>query len=246
MKLFTLSIFIFLLHGCCGSASSGPTPSTSTAGSTAAMLTYENTLFTLHHGYLKIFDLTDPSRPTLANSIAATSTETLFIEGHHLFIGGNSGVQILDIQDPTNPVDVSFYAHVRGCDPVIVENDIGYVTLRSRPGCFGDANRLEVVDFSDIANPKEIARYPMTYPYGLAKLDNHLAVCEDYAGLVLLSIEWAEGVPTIEEASRYSQIECFDLIFTGENLITTANDGIYQFSVNNEYLSLTSHIPVVP
>lgn len=246
MKLLPLILIIALLQGCCAASSDSPTSGSSTSGSTAAMLTHNNTLFTLHHGHLKIFDLTDPATPTLAKSMAATSTETLFIEGEYLFIGGNSGVQILDISTPTNPVDVSFYAHVRGCDPVIVEDDIGYVTLRTRPGCFGDANRLEIVDFSDIYTPKEIARYPMTYPYGLAKLDNHLAICEDYAGLVLLSITWAEGVPTIKEASRYSQIECFDLIYTGDNLITTAHDGIYQFSVNNEYLSLTSRIPIAP
>lgn len=246
-KITLISTLILLLHGCCAASvgDSGPSTNTSTSGSTAAMLTYEDTLFTLHNGVIKIFDLSQPETPVAAHTLYASQAETLFISKAHLFVGGRNGVRTFSLDDPLAPTEVSFYSHARGCDPIIIDGDIGYVTLRNRPGCNGDTNRLEILDFSDPNYPKELARYDMNFPYGLAMLSDHLAVCEDTYGLALLEIDWTDNEPPqVSEASRFTKIQCFDLIYTDNNLIATASDGIYQFSVDNEFLSLQSKIPV--
>lgn len=247
-RLTLISTLILLLHGCCADyyiGYSGSSNGTSTSGSTAAMLTYEDTLFTLHNGVIKVLDLNQPEKPVVAHTIYASQAETLFISKAHLFVGGMNGVRTFSLDDPLEPTEVSFYRHARGCDPIIIDGDIGYVTLRNRPGCNGDSNRLEILDFSDPNNPTEIARYDMNFPYGLAMLPDHLAVCEDSYGLTLLDIDWTTGeTPQVSESSRFANIQCFDLIYTDNNLIATASDGIYQFNADNEFLSLRSKIPV--
>ncbi|HEY7772084.1 MAG TPA: hypothetical protein VIC26_02805 [Marinagarivorans sp.] len=243
-KILLISAVLITLHGCCGAPAAGSGPTTSISGSTAAMLTYEDTLYTLHNGVIKIFDLSQPDVPEPTHTLYASQAETLFISKAHLFVGGMSGVRTFSLADPLAPAEVSFYHHARGCDPIIIEGDIGYVTLRNRPGCNGDVNRLEILDFSDPSKPKELARYDMQFPYGLTVLPDHLAVCEDNYGLALLDINWAGEIPDVSEAARYENIHCFDLIYAGNNLIATASDGIYQFSVDNEFLGLQSKIPV--
>jgi len=231
-----------------GGPSSGGNSSTSQAGSTAAMLTYKDVLYIMDPYRLKIFDISSPEQTVLVNTVRLSGAETLFIYEGYLYIGGNSGVDILNIEDPHYPMKVSKYNHVRACDPVIVSSGIGYVTLRNRPGCGGDVNRLEVVDFTDPLNPQLIDTFPMDNPYGLAKTETYLAVCQEDKGLSFLSVAVNEpnGVKEakIGEVARFFDIHCFDAIASDKSLITTATDGIYQFKMDGYILTALSKIPV--
>jgi len=197
---------------------------------------------------LHVYDISSSDETVLAREVVLPAAETLFIYDDYLYVGGRAGVDILNIDDPFYPVKVNAYPHVRGCDPVVVSSGIGYVTLRNRPGCGGDVNRLEVVDFTDPLRPKLLGTFNMDFPFGLAKTDSYLAVCQEQHGLSLLdvSVDDSEGTKAvaIKEKIRFFDVQCFDAIAAKDSLIVTAKDGIYQFGIDGVILSTLSKIPV--
>ncbi|HEY7774516.1 MAG TPA: hypothetical protein VIC26_15130 [Marinagarivorans sp.] len=232
-----------LLTGCGsgGESSAGNNPSggsTSIAGSTATMTSFKNVLYTLINRRVVIVDLLGEIEPS---SFLDYDAETLYMYEHYLYVAGQNGVSIYDVSEPLFPVPVSDYLHARACDPVIVSDDIGYITLRNRGGCPGDINRLEVVDFSDPAFPEKITEFPMDAPYGLAKTPDYLAVCQPTFGLTLLDVN---SLSAIEEITRHPQFDCFDLLYRDDVLVVTAADGIYQLDARDAFLAELSRIPV--
>ena len=246
-NIFVLTSFIFILSisGCGGNSSpssggsggsssgnsggSSSGGSTSTAGSTSTMLNYQDALFVLENNQLSVINLNSNPPVIVGVPIDVPNSETLFVYDEHLYIGGTRGVTIYNINDPFNPYETSFYTHLNACDPVIVDNDIGYVTLRSVPGSLfcraRGVDRLEIVDFSDPKFPEFIAEYRITNPYGLAKTPDYLAICQEDFGLSLLDVNVPTNVSTIVQ---YPDIRCFDLIYYNQNLIATATNGIFQ------------------
>ncbi len=236
-----------MLSGCGGEASGGSDPNsgggTSTAGSTSTMLNFKNALYVLEAYKLTIMDL-DVTPPRVVGSpIRMRDAETLFIYNEHLYVGGLNSVRIYDVSDPFNPIEVSSYPHIMSCDPVIVSDGIGYVTLRALGRRCQNAgeNRLEIVDFSDPKFPEYIAEYELPNPYGLAKTPDYLAICQEQFGLILLNVDDPEAVQTVQE---YPDIHCFDLIYTQSRLIATASNGIFQFHASETALTELSKIPV--
>ena len=76
-------------------------------------------------------------------------------------------MQIFDNSNPSEPIHLSTFAHARVCDPVVVNDDYAFVTLRSGDRCSGFVNQLDVVDIKDLENPKLVKSYPMDNPHGL-------------------------------------------------------------------------------
>ena len=249
--ILVVAVFSIALSGCTGASDSGASGGSgggsnggnSIAGSTATMLPYGDILYVLDAGQLKAIDLTlDP--PDTASTQPLSNPETLFIYEDYLYVGGQFGVEILDLSEPLLPKKVSSYQHFRSCDPIVVSNDIGYVTLRgnfSNRCQLNGVNRLELVDMSNPKSPRFISDYAMSSPYGLAKADNFLAVCQEAFGLSLIDVSDPQN---ISETANFSGINCFDLIFHDQRLIATASDGIYQFAAEDEFLDQLSVIPV--
>ena len=240
--IFSIGCAVLSAVGCGsdGGSSNSPASSggTSTAGSTATMSIYKNVLYTLINNTVIIVDLDGEVEPS---SIVNYDAETVYIYQHYLYLAGRNGVTIYDISNPIFPVLTSNYQHARACDPVIVNDGVGYITLRNRGGCPGDINRLEVVDFSDPAFPEKITEFAMDSPYGLAKAPDYLAVCQPSFGLTLLDVE---NLGNIEEITSYPQFDCFDLLYKDSVLVVSAADGIYQLDATDEFLVELSRIPV--
>ncbi len=75
------------------------------------------------------------------------------------------------------PTSFSTYQHITACDPVVVEGDRAYVTLRSGNTCGGTQDLLEVIDISDKYEPnRRLSSFSMTEPYGLG-IDNGISFC---------------------------------------------------------------------
>lgn len=240
--VFFLGCAVFGISGCGSEGGSNNAAAasggTSTAGSTATMSTYQNALYTLINNKVIIVDLEGEVEP---RSITDYDAETVYVYQHYLYLAGRNGVTIYDISNPVFPVLTSEYPHARACDPVIVNDGVGYITLRNRGGCPGDINRLEVVDFSDPAFPEKITEFAMDSPYGLTKTPDYLAVCQPSYGLTLLDVE---SLGSIQEITRYPQYNCFDLLYKDNVLVVTAADGIYQLDAKDEFLVELSRIPV--
>jgi len=195
-------------------------------GSTARFTIVDNYLYTLSGNTIRTFDVQNPADPKESTPVGvAWNIETIFPYRDYLFIGSETGVFIYDIKDRASPTFLAESFHVRSCDPVVVQNDLAYVTLRTGTFCGGNTNRLDILDVSQIASPRVIGSYPMSAPFGLAIDGPNLFVCDGTAGLKLFNVVDAK---TIKFVSRASQLTCFDVIARKERLYTTGGSGIVQ------------------
>jgi hypothetical protein len=175
---------------------------------------------------------------TLENPIAksknmiAWDIETIFPHEGKLFFGAQSGMYIFGLDDPEKPTQISRYAHVRSCDPVVVEGDLAYVTLRSGTTCQGFTNQLEVIDIKDLTNPVLLKIYPMTNPHGLGIDNKNLFICDGDDGLKIYDATDHLKISD-NQLAHYKNINTYDVIPYNNVAIMTGKDGIYQFDYSN-------------
>lgn len=219
-------------------------------GSTARFSLVGNYLYLIDIQDMHAYDVTNSAMPNFSSTQnVGFNIETLWHYNNRLFIGAQNGMYIYDITNsPTQPQYVSFYGHVNSCDPVVVKDDIAYVTLRSGNQCQGFTNQLEIIDISDVTNPTLMHTYQMHNPHGLGIDDNTLFICDNDQGLKVYD---ATDVAAIDQhqIDHLSTLTAIDVIpvFWKDKLILTGPDGIYQFDYSDPSdLQQLSHIPVTP
>jgi hypothetical protein len=234
---------------------SGPMPTTGTGGGTGggkpsmggsmARFAIEGEyLYTVNDKSLRLFSLETPALPAPKGDVPiGFGIETIFPYGDHLFIGANNGMHIFSIQSPEAPEKISSYQHVQSCDPVVVQGKYAYVTLRSGNACQGFTNQLEVVDISNLAEPKLFKTYPMQNPHGLGiNQQQRLYICEGTFGLKALN---AKDPENIELLTHFTNLHAYDIIVFDEHLLVIGQDGLYQYREKGNTLEQISVIPVV-
>lgn len=214
-------------------------------GSMARFTIVDNFLYTVDNSNLNIFDITNGATPNpLGSSMVGWNIETIFPKDDMLFLGSSNGMFIYDISTRTNPVLLSEFWHVGACDPVFVQDDLAYVTLRSGNICDGFTDQMEVIDISNPSNPTLLKTYPMDNPHGLSIADNTLFLCEGDYGLKVFDIE---DHMDIDELEHYKDFSTYDVIALPNNLLLViGSDGFYQYDysdVNNlqELSKITVH-----
>jgi hypothetical protein len=212
-------------------------------GSMARFTISQDHLYTLDVGALQAVDITDAKNPVAkAKTYVNFDIETIFPHDDHLFIGSSSGMYIYDISAPASPLHISTYSHVRSCDPVIVDGDYAYVTLRSGTACQGFTNQLEVIDIKDVKNPQLMKTYSMTNPHGLGKDNATLFICDGTAGLKVYD---ASDINTIDtrQLAHYQDIHAYDVIPFNNTLMMIGEDGLFQYDYSDpKNIKLLSHI----
>jgi len=207
-------------------------------GSMARFALMGQYLYTVDITSLSAFDIQQPLTPVKKSKTEITGgimgggmIETIFPYRTNLFIGSQSGVYIFNAATPESPVLKGKFEHVTKCDPVVVENDIAYVTLRAGVACTqSQGNQLDVLDVKDIMNPKLIKSYPMTSPFGIGIDNGNLFVCEGGAGIRFMNA----GAPAdIKQLSHLEGVNAFDVIPHNKILLVTAKDGLYQYDYSN-------------
>lgn len=228
------------------SYSSSPGPSNGVGGSMARFTIQGQHLYTINEYEMNVIDISNPDQPNKGNTInLGWGIETIFPYQNSLFIGAQNGMHIYDISDPSNPAFLSIFGHVNSCDPVVVEDDFAYVTLRSGNECDGHTNQLDVLDISDLTNPQLIESYPMENPHGLGINQNTLFVCEGEYGLKIFD---AEDKLNIDEniIVHFRDLHAYDVIPNGQVLILIGKDGLYQYDYQDlEDIKLLSYLPIV-
>lgn len=153
-------------------------------GSMARFGIKDNTLFLVDNSTLRIFDISTKSSPAKVTDMSVGwGIETMFLTDKNMFLGTTSGMLIYDISIPLVPNYKSNYSHIRSCDPVIVDDTLAYVTLRSGTNCGSSINSLDVINIKNLASPSLLMSYSMTSPHGLGKDGNILFICDGDAGL---------------------------------------------------------------
>ena len=220
-----------------GSSTSG------TGGSMARFTLYYDYLYTVSQSDLLLFNIKTLNKPTQQAKInLGWGIETIFPYKDKLFIGSNTGMYIFDNRNPEKPERLSIFQHARACDPVVVHNDIAYVTLRSS-WCGAAPNRLDVVNVANLSSPSLIKSYEMQNPAGLGIDFPNLFICEGKYGLKSFD---ATSTTNIALQQHIEKIDAYDVIpLEGKHLIMVGKDGLYQYDTSNpKNLKLLSTIPV--
>ena len=205
-------------------------------GSMAQFTLYDHFLYVVDEWELQVFDVEDCENPDFINTVnVGWGIETIYPYQDNLFIGAADGMYIFDNKNPQTPRFLSKFQHARACDPVVVEGDIAYVTLREGTTCEGFNNQLDIVDISTLTQPKLLKSYPMTHPHGLALKDKTLYLCEGDAGLKTFDVtDWR----TIDnnQLAHINGFSTYDAIALPNEdvLLVIGKDGFYQFKIGND------------
>jgi hypothetical protein len=203
-------------------------------------------LYVVDMNTLKVFDITNKTTPSKINDIyPGWNVETMFLTENEMFLGTTTGMIIFDISNPLSPVSKAFFQHARSCDPVIVDDTLAYVTLRTGTNCGGNLNCLDVVNIKNINLPTTVMSYPMTNPHGLGKDGDLLFICDGSAGLKVYDAADPKNISS-HLIYSYPNIKAFDVIPIGDVLVLIGDDGLYQYNYSNvQNITLMSSILVV-
>lgn len=216
---------------------------TGIGGSTARFTIVDDYMYAVDQYSLLSYDLSAGIPVFGSKTNIGWGIETIFPMKDKLFIGSNSGMFIYSLENPAVPSQLSSFQHARACDPVVVEGNTAYVTLRDGNTCQGFNNQLDVIDISNITNPKLIKTYAMSNPHGLSVHNDRLYLSEGSHGLKIFDVE---DKLDIDELTWNKNITSQDVIYIGNDiLMSISRDGFYQYDVSNpnDIIEL-SHIAV--
>jgi hypothetical protein len=228
-------------------AAISPGNSTGIGGSMARFTISSDYLYMLDGGNIHSADISVPTAPAQVSSqYVSWDIETIFPYNQKLFIGARSGMHIYDLSTPENPVKLTSYAHINSCDPVVVNGDYAYVTLRSGSQCEGFTNQLEVLDISEITAPSLVKVYPMHNPHGLGIDEDVLFICDGDAGLKIYDAKDKNNIDK-NLIKHYWNIHAFDVIPFNNVLMLIGEDGIVQYDYSDlSAIKKLSHIKINP
>lgn len=215
-------------------------------GSMARFTIYDHYLYTVNNSALQLFDITSPASPEKSTQIdLGWGIETIFPYQDKLFIGSQRGMYIYDNKNPSHPEHLSTYEHIQSCDPVVVQGDYAYVTLRAGNFCRAGVNQLDVVDISNLREPRQVKAYPMQNPHGLGVNNNTLFLCEGQYGLKVFDIRNPRTIDS-HQLAHFTDMDTYDVIPLPNTLLVIGKDGLYQYDYNTpQNLKLLSKISVV-
>ncbi|EMR04588.1 LVIVD repeat-containing protein [Cesiribacter andamanensis] len=214
-------------------------------GSMAQFTVYNGQLYLLQADKLHTYDLQDPATPAKSNSLTVgQDAETVFPYAGKLYIGTQSGMHILSLQNPRQPQYLSTYQHITSCDPVVVEGNYAYLTLRTESECRWGVDQLEILDISNPQNPQLIYQRVMHNPKGLAVNNGILYVSNGDRGLLVLDVSNPYNPVELKE---YPDFNGWDVIYTWRSLMMVGSDGLVQYDpADPANLRQVSVIPVQP
>jgi len=229
------------------SSGSGGVPASQTVGvggSLARCIIIENTLYVLNQWQMQLVDISIQDKPVAKETFYLSwMAETVFVDSTFLYIGTQTGMLIYDVKQPAWPVYVTAYDHFQSCDPVVVEDGIAYVTMRSGNRCGGWQNQMDVINVTNPKTPVLIKSYSLSEPYGLGIDNKTLFICDGSAGLKIFD---ATDPLAIDQhlIKNYQAIQARDVIPLNGILIMISTSGIYQYDYSdlNNIVEI-SHIP---
>ena len=229
------------------SASSGVSGSgVGIGGSMARFGIKGSVMYVVDQSTLKVFDITNKTAPVKINDFyPGWNVETMFLKGDEMFLGTTTGMAIFDISSPATPVSKTFFTHARSCDPVIVDDTLAYITLRTGSSCGGNQNLLDIINVKDITKPKDVVSYSMTNPHGLGKDGDLLFICDGTAGLKVYNAVNPQLLLS-NLIYTYPGIVAYDVIPIGKVLVLIGDNGLFQYDYSNvKNITLLSTITIV-
>jgi hypothetical protein len=237
ISLFFVCIF---LMNCANSGDS--VSNTGKGGSLSRFAIKNDFLYVASNSTIQVFSISKNNLESLNSIHVSFGLETIFAKDDYLYLGSNDAMYIYSIKNPEKPEFVFRYSHITSCDPVIVQGNLAYVTLKVG-NCRTGTNTLEILDISDPNSPVLLQSYPMKSPGGMGIDGGCLFVCQDKNGLAVLDVS---DPKSISETMSIENVNAYDVITNNGVLILTGEDGIFQYSYDcaKKDIKLISKIPV--
>ncbi|WP_299521683.1 hypothetical protein [Winogradskyella sp.] len=215
-----------------------------TGGSYAKFQIFNNALYTINDYSLFTYDITDYDAISFVTEtwmegwFGGAVLETTFIRKDYLFIGATNGMHIVGLQNEFSPTYTSSFLHATGCDPVVVEDQTAYITIRGGNTCGAIEDQVNIIDITDIENPVEYSTYFLSSPYGLGVKDQVLYVCNNQG----LNVFNAQNPDQIVLENTYN-VTSKDVIALSSHLIAVGENVIHQYNYTEDFgLELISTI----
>ncbi len=238
IKIFALALILFS----CNDANVSSDSTQGTGGSLTRFAIKDSYLYIVTGFTINVYSLNAGAFNEVNSISIGFGLETIQANGEFLYLGANDAMYIYSIADRTKPEFVFRYAHIVSCDPVVVQGNRAYVTLRTGNVCNLGVNLLEIIDISDPYSPELIAQHQMTSPGGLGISGTCLFVCEGVNGLKMLNV----ANDQVTELLELPEVNAYDVIVKPNSFILTGEDGIFQYDYTCDppMLTLVSSIPV--
>lgn len=198
-------------------------------------------LYAVDHTSLTAFSLGSGNTSKVSQQNVGWQIETIFPYQDNLFIGSANAMYIYALSNPSNPEPLSVYWHATACDPVVVEGEYAFVTLRKSEACPMGVNQLDVVDVKDLTNPKKVKSYGMINPHGLGIDNGKLFISEGDHGLKIMDASDPHNVKLLR---HIEDIKTFDVIPYDGVLMVTGDDGIIQYDYSD--INNLKHLSTIP
>ena len=212
--------------------------STGQGGSLARFKIVNDYLYAVDSHNINVFDITNLATPIeLQEVYAGFDIETIFNKDNLLFLGSMSGMYIYNIEKPEAPLFISEFQHGTACDPIVVDDNYAYITLRAGNFCGAFESSLEIVAISDVYNLELVKSYPMDNPYGLGIKDNLLFICDGTSGLKVYN---KTKIEDLELLNTFKNITAFDVIPMQNKLLLIGDNTLFQYNYSDNGLSLLS------
>lgn len=232
-KLFYFSTLIMLFCVACDKNSnvSNGGNSTGQGGSLARFTIVDHYLYTVDGNYLSVFDIANNNTPVYKNKImAGFNIEALFPFENKLFLASSTAMYIYSVDNPESPQFETQVQHLTGCDPVIADSNVAYLTIHGGNRCGSNINQLQVYNVQNIANPDFIKSYTLTNPMGLGMKGNRLFVCDNGTGLRVYDITDRFNPVALNIVTGESFV---DVIPSGNVLICMLTDGVCYYDISD-------------
>jgi len=209
-----------------------------TGGSLARFQIFDDYLYAVSSHEMAIFNIGNLSEPThMGTKYAGNNLETMFETDGFLYLGSTDGMYIYSLDNPADPSLVSEFVHWTGCDPVVVDGDYAYLTIRSGNNCGDQESVLEVIDVSDKTTPTLVNTYSLINPYGLGFNSNTLFVCDGEAGLKVFD---KTNPLDLQLVKTFPSLNSKDVIPLSNTLLMIGDKMLYQYEYVNGSINLLS------
>ncbi len=227
-------------------AAINPAGTTGIGGSLARFTISFSHLYALDGANLDVVDVSKQTTPKPVKEVPLSwDVETLFPHGTNLFMGSRTGMYIYDLANPAQPAFVSHFQHVRSCDPVVVEGNYAYVTLRSGNACGNTESQLQVINIENVKAPSLVKSYPLVNPYGLGIDDHILFICDGTDGLKVYDAKDVNQIGA-NRLAHYQKINALDIIPFQNVAMMIGADGLYQYDYSDiKNVKLLSKLEIV-
>lgn len=243
-KLYLVFVAIPLVMSACSMSekdNSGSGDFSGKGGSLARFTISGNYLYTVDQSALHTISLTDVEHPKKVGvQSLGIYAETIYPYQNSLLLGTETGMFVYDLSNPEYPQQVTYFQHIRSCDPVVAQDNYAYVTLNTgNQRCFNGTNELDILDIKNLNAPQLVKTIGLTTPLGLDIENDTLYVCDQ--GLKVYNV--ANKLNPVQ-INYFSNINAQDVIHQPGRVIVIGTDGLHQYKQTAGGLVKISTIPI--